>query len=542
MKHSVLFICGLFLLAFNGNSQPFQINWQQCYGGSSEEGGHSIVNTDDGFLLLGTTYSNNGNVSGNHGQNDYWLIKTDLDGNLQWQKCYGGSADETARRIVPCLDGGYLLCGTTYSMSSPGYYNGDVTGNHGSFDYWLVKINAQGTIEWSKCLGGLGYDILLDIAPAEDSGFLICGESDSEDGDVTGNHGLIDAWVVRIDHQGAIKWQRSFGGSDLDNGISIISTTDGGFILISNTSSTDGDVMSYMHGSSDVWIVKGDSMGNIEWEKCYGGSNSEGTGSIISTPDSGYIFVSATTSNDGDVSGLHNPGLYCDIWVVNINHNGTLIWQKCFGGAIIEYAYHIETASDGSYFIGGETQSNDGDVSGNHSYPNMLISDMWLFKISPLGELLSQQCLGGLEYDWLEDFCVLPGGRLMLLGGTETSDNSGDVNCEHHGPGTGDFWLLSVTDSTYVGQEILKSKIEQIQIYPNPGSRIITFEYNLDESAAPGNIVIFDVLGKVQQVFPLHESKGKIQWNVEGVRPGMFYCQLLNGKASFVNKIVIVDP
>ncbi|MCK9423615.1 MAG: T9SS type A sorting domain-containing protein [Bacteroidales bacterium] len=527
----------LFFFYFRVYSQPLTINWQQCYGGNDGEAGHTMLKVNSGFLLFCGTSSNNDQVTGNHGVSDYWLIRTDLNGNIEWQKCYGGNDNEDAIKMSPCLDGGLLLCGSTWSATPLGGYNGDVYGNHGTSDYWLVKVDSLGTIEWSKCYGGALREDLYSITSTSDSGFFLAGWSNSIDGDVTGNHGLYDAWIVKINHSGIIKWEKSYGGSNIDWANNITSTNDGGFIFCGVTYSNDGDALCNFHGGCDVWVVKGDSLGNIEWQKCYGGIDYEGGNSILTTPDGGYIFMGVTASNDGDVTENHGGG---DIWIVKIDHEGNLIWQKCFGGSKDELGYFIKPGNAGSFFIGGATNSNDGDVSGNNSLPYDVYYDMWLIKISSEGTLLWQQCLGGDYVEVLVDLSELLDGQMMLLGSTNTSNNSGDVQCDHHGPGTNDVWLLSVKDTTEVGVDPEKDENISIISYPNPAADEVTIQYSLRGNNLNPFILIYNELGTILKLTPLLERKGKIQWNTGNIGSGVYYYKFCNNQFTKTGKIIIL--
>lgn len=447
-------------------SQPLVINWQQCYGGSNDEFGVSAAKSINGYVLFCGTDSQDGDILGLHGSWDYWVIKTDFSGNILWAKTYGGSQANVESQMKQTSDGEYILLGYTTSN------DGEVQGNHGFADYWVVKIDSLGNIEWSKCLGGSNNEYPYGIDIAKDSGYFCQGYTGSNDGDVTGNHGQYDYWVVKLDHNGTMKWQKTLGGSDNDLGICVSSTMDGGAIVGGSTHSNDGDIQCIRHGNGDSWVLKLDSLGQIEWENCYGGSQNDNISSIISTSDNEYIFTGCTYSNDGDVSGNHGGG---DFWVVKIDHLGNLLWQKCFGGSSLDVPYFIKRSADGNFFIGGDTYSNDGDVHGNNSI-NTSHSDMWLIKIDLLGNLLWQQCLGGLMDEVLRDLVELTGGNLLLLGGTNTSDNSGDVQCNHHGPGTSDVWLISVRDTTFVGIDEKRENYQSVAVYPNPSKEFVVFE------------------------------------------------------------------
>jgi hypothetical protein len=194
-------------------------------------------------VVAGYSLSNNGDVTENHGNyDDYWVVKLNGSGEIQWQKCLGGSSDDRAQSIRQTADGGYVVAG--YSLSN----DGDVTGHYGGRDYWVVKLSGGGEIQWQKSLGGSGYDEAYSIQQTTDGGYVVAGVSNSNDGDVTGHYGGRDYWVVKLSVSGEIQWQKSLGGSRDDYAYSIQQTMDGGYILAGGSRSTNGDVTG-SHGS-----------------------------------------------------------------------------------------------------------------------------------------------------------------------------------------------------------------------------------------------------------------------------------------------------
>jgi hypothetical protein len=224
--------------------------WQKTLGGTATDSANSIQPTSDGgYIVAVDTESTNGDVTGNHGGKDAWVVKLSATGAIVWQKTLGGTDSDTAGSVQPTPDGGYILASLTQST------NGDVTGNHGVDDAWVVKLDAMGIIVWQKALGGTESDAALNIQPTLDGGYILAGFTTSNDGDVTGNHGNGDGWVVKLGATGAVVWQKSLGGTSFDMALSIQPTTDSGCILAGFTSSTDGDVTGN-HGSTDAWVVK----------------------------------------------------------------------------------------------------------------------------------------------------------------------------------------------------------------------------------------------------------------------------------------------
>ena len=353
-----------------------EIEWQKCLGGTKDDYACSVQQiSDGGYIIAGFTKSNDGDVSGNHGSFDYWILKLYSSGEKEWQKCLGGSYDDKAVSIQQTYDGGYIIAGYTSSN------NGDVSGNHGGIDSWIVKLNPLGDMEWQKCLGGIDSDVALFIEQTYDGGYIIAGFTSSNNGDVSGMHGIEDSWIVKLSPLGIIEWQKCLGGSNSDVTNSIQQTTDGGYIIAGSSWSNDDDV-SGNHGESDYWIVKLNSLGEIEWQKCLGGLNYESAFSVQQTIDKGYIIAGYTKSYNGDVVGQHGHN---DYWIVKLNSSGEIEWQKCLGGLGDDWAWLVRQTFDGGYIIVGTTESNDEDVSGNHGS-----GDFWVVKLSPEGTILQE--------------------------------------------------------------------------------------------------------------------------------------------------------
>jgi hypothetical protein len=247
-------------------------------------------------------------VTNNHGYTDFWVVKLNSQGGLDWQKAHGGSYEEVGRFIIQTNEGGYIAAGSTASN------DGEVSGNNGGMDYWVVKMTSSGDIEWQKALGGTDDDEAMYIQQTADQGYVVGGFSYSNDGDVTGNHGDLDYWIVKLTGSGDMEWQKSLGGSGSDE-FNAIKEIPGGYAIGGFSDSNDGDVTGN-HGSTDYWIVKLNQAGNtILWEKSFGGSNSDEAYDIKKTTDDALIITGSSESFDGDVIGNHGSA---DYWVVKI--------------------------------------------------------------------------------------------------------------------------------------------------------------------------------------------------------------------------------
>jgi hypothetical protein len=198
-----------FQIAIAQNGSPL---WQKALGGDKDESAQDMDATSDGGVIVagGTTSSNNGDVTANHGSRDYWIVKMDADGQVQWKKILGGNADDLAQAVRQSVDGGFIIAGTSGST------NGDVTGNHGSQDFWIVKLDNGGNLQWQKTYGGSGADVPYALDLTDDGGYVIAGETYSSNGDVTGNHSSGDYWIIKIDDTGNLQWQKTYGGSAFD--------------------------------------------------------------------------------------------------------------------------------------------------------------------------------------------------------------------------------------------------------------------------------------------------------------------------------------
>jgi hypothetical protein len=181
----------------------------------------------------------------------------------------------------------------------------------------VVKLDSAGNKEWDKCLGGTSIDWCFDACQTTDSGFLLSIGTLSSDGDITGSHGGGEIWLAKLDPAGNLSWSRCYGGSGNENAKTVRQTTDHGYLLCGKTNSSDGDVSSLI-GGTDCWVMKTDSLGAIEWEKTYGGTGNEGVSVVLPTPDGGYAFLGESASNDGDVTGHHGATSGNDLWMVKL--------------------------------------------------------------------------------------------------------------------------------------------------------------------------------------------------------------------------------
>lgn len=470
-----------FILISASISTPYaqpSIEWQRALGGSGSETIQCInLSNDGGYIAAGFTTSNNGDVFGNHGTGDWWVVKLDQTGLLQWQRCLGGSSYENANSVAQSSDGGYIVAGQTNSN------NGDVSGNHGGLDYWLVKLSSMGAIEWQKTYGGSGTDTPYSIQQTIDGGFAIAGHSASTDGDVTGNQGYLDYWIVKLDNTGVIEWEKSLGGSNGgDQAFAMRHTSDGGYILAGESQSTDGDITN-SQGGTDYWVVKLDSTGTIEWDKSLGGDAGDAARSIIQAEDGGYVVVGEVGSiNSGQVVGGYGWG---DYWVVKLSPEGDIEWQKILGGSDADWARSVCQAPDGGFVVPGLTYSTDIDAVGCDG------ADILVFKLNgSTGEVEWKKILGGSAGETVHSIVRTPDGGFILAG--ETYSNDGDVSGNHGGR---DAWVVKLSPETSPTHSPDAGQALPLEIYPNPvtGSHI---SLELPAESNKFRVILTDLLGR----------------------------------------------
>ena len=295
------------------------IVWQKKYGGTYNEEGRNIAAIPDGYILIGLTTSDDGDIGwGFHGTPgivnyfyDIWVARLDISGNIVWKKCLGSYGTEGARDIQPTADGGFIVAGTTTGDG------GDVQGTNGGVDVWIVKLDGNGQIQWQKCVGGSGNEDIHDIELLPDGGYIITGQTTSAD--ATGYHVTdttmitTDAWVARLSATGELQWQKCFGGSRNDVFYDIQLLSDNNFAAVGTTNSTNGDV-SHNNGRNDCWLVKFDPTGSLIWERSFGTANNE-TGNTLTALPTGNLLITANTYTQPTVTWEASQS---DVWLFEV--------------------------------------------------------------------------------------------------------------------------------------------------------------------------------------------------------------------------------
>ncbi|TAH40726.1 MAG: T9SS type A sorting domain-containing protein [Bacteroidetes bacterium] len=464
-------------------SNPPVVQWQNSFGGTGDDEAYSMQQTiDGGYIVAGSSNSIDGDVSGNRGNRDYWVVKLDSVGNLQWEKSLGGSNDDEAYSIQQTSDYGYVVAG--YSKSN----DGDLTINHGSRDFWVVKLNSSGSIQWQKSFGGTNDEWASSIKQTIDGGYMAAGTTESMDGDVSGNHGNLDYWIVKLDSVGNIQWQKCYGGSGGEEAKSIQQTIDTGYIVVGSSDSNNGDI-SWNNGARDYWIVKLNNIGNIEWNRSLGGSDPDGAQSVsLSDPWGwGYIVGGFAESSDGDVNG--HIGYNNDFWILQINPIGVVQWTRSLGGTSSDAAMSIQQTTDYGFIICGVTNSDDGDVQGNHS---QFTSDYWIVKLNNQGSIEWNKCLGGSADEWASSIQQTSDSGYIVAGNSYSND--GDVTNHHGNVGSSDFWVVKLSPDITIGVDEITSTY--FAVYPTITNGDLHIRTN-ENLSLNGTYKILDTQGRI---------------------------------------------
>ena len=490
----VIFLAIAFLFAINkGIAQPNKINWQTCFDKPDTDIPYDILQTDDGYLFLWNNYINT----------KLRITKLSKNGDVISEKEYGGSSDDGGIRMFWTQDGNILVIGATASG------DGDVIENPyaGTSSFWLVKLDPDGNILWNKVFGNNHSNVIEDGFITSDDGALMFGWVTGSGGDVSQYYGAYDMWVVKADKDGNKLWDYTIGSPNIDFGISVIETSDKGVLLGGSSMLDPGgniECEPYTWDNPEAILFKLDSAGNYQWQNCYGGSGKDWIETMVELPD-GYLLGCYGRSNDGDLTGSgyhigysHTGTPTSDVWLVKIDFDGNIRWQKCYGGSGSEVPKTIHPMSNGNIVIVGNTDSNDGDVVGNHLEGT---EDIWLFEINSVGELLWQKCLGSENregYNFMTSF--YKSDNEFVIGATSRRWNGGDIECDVNGADTR-IWLFEIADSTMSLAENF-NKLD-FQIYPNPSNEAFVVELPVSS----GQIDVYNTMGVLLHSQRVSENK-----------------------------------
>jgi hypothetical protein len=241
--------------------------WTQTYG-NGKEVGYSLVETSDGgFAIAGDAGSFGA------GDGDFWLVKTDVNGNMEWNQTYGGVGYESAKALIKASDGGFALAGNKHYS------------DYLECDFWLVKTDRYGNMEWNKTYGGSGFDSANSLIETSEGGYVLAGTTSSF------GAGETDFWLVKTDAHGNLQWNQTYGSADLETSTSLVATSDGGYALAGGRTGLEGGVTGFYPFDNTVILVKTDAYGNMVWKQSYGENlGFKDAYALVTTSDGGFVL------------------------------------------------------------------------------------------------------------------------------------------------------------------------------------------------------------------------------------------------------------
>ncbi|WP_421878704.1 DUF4493 domain-containing protein [Marinoscillum sp.] len=350
------------------------------YGGSLSDLalGGPLVLSDGNFLISGMTESSDGDLTTNNGSRDAWVFKIDPDGNIIWSTTYGSPGIEEIQDIQEDLNGNIIIAGNQSNASV-------------FYDAHIAKVDASGILIWDYIFGGGNEDRVDAVVPLSDGGYLIGGSSYSQ------GPGSPDIWLFKLDTDGILQWEKTFGGFSLDFLGDMIPTSEGGFMIIGSTSSSDGD-LGEDNADGNTWIIKLDASAEIEWEQTYGGTGSEQGVSIL---ENGTGYIASSTTQSSELPGFQGD---VDTWLFQIDFNGNMIWNRAFGTSLKDYCTaNLNTSDDGGYLLGGYSTPLPGNG----------LDEGWLAKVDANGNEIWNKTFAGNHDDQITGVAAIPGGILM---------------------------------------------------------------------------------------------------------------------------------
>lgn len=548
MKHRYLtvvrtgiyhFMFAVALFSGKAFAQAPAIAWDKTFGGTKADALYCVQETSDGGFILGG-YSESG-ITGNKtqaskGSHDYWVIKTDNKGTKVWDKTIGGSGLDQLYAVYQTKDGGYILGG----HSTSGKTGDKSNANKGAYlDYWIVKLDADGNKQWDNNFGTTGFVIneFHDLRQTADGGYIIGGMSDGAmSGDKSENSkGGNDFWVLKLDATGNKVWDKTIGGSGSDNFVSLVQTTDGGYLLAGYSDSpVSGDKTEASKGTFDYWIVKLSADGAKSWDKTIGSSASETLGDLALTADGGFLLGGYTP--DAPISGDKTEasiGLQ-DFWVVKTDANGVKLWDKTIGGTNSDKLFSVAQTQSGEYILGGSSPSK---ISGDKTENNFGVNDYWVALLDANGRKLWTKTVGGNNTSLVTGITGTKDGGI-LMGGRTNSSKINDKSEDGYGI-LDDYWIVKLAAPTVTGFAQGENELQELELYPNPTEKTTGFSLHL-VGTETANVQLFNSLGQLvasTQVLPTTNALGAI--STENLQQGLYTVIISQGNRKALRKVVI---
>ena len=519
------------------------IQWQQVLGGIHSEYLYDVKATPDyGFLLAGSSFSED---SGNKtekgkGDLDYFLWKMDEEGKMEWQKTFGSSGSDYLYSVGLTKDGGFILGGASASLPlTPSQGGGTIPDSEnngdkkepgfGNMDFWILKLDPTGKEEWQVTLGGIGNDQLQSIQQTPDGGYIIGGSSASpslpnqvrdklsQGGELetspnikqSDNFGSFDYWIVKLSVLGEIEWEKTYGGMFSDELKSIVITKDGYLIGGNSNSPVSGNKNAKNLGMNDYWVIQLNEQGEIQWQRTYGGEEDEALAQILET-ENGYLLAGSSNSKTSETKKSDSSN-GTDFWVIEIDQQGEPVWDNAYDfgkwDVLVSASPGPSQGGEPTAFLLGGYASTE---TLNRKTDNKGINDYIALKINAKGEMLWSKTIGGKDTDQLKGLTQTRDGGYILAG---NSDSKKSDDKDRASIGGNDYWVVKLGNEKKTEEER-----QLVEVYPNP-----TYQFTnivISESFTDANVQVFDMVGRKLQEKKLPYRSTPI--DLQGYPPGVY--------------------
>lgn len=493
---------------------------QAGFGGDHFDVTRKIHVLDDGsYILTGESGSaqNTGNkTSDKFGSRDYWVVKMDANFNKLWDKSYGGtSGSQNLSTSIPTSDGNIVLCGRSNCNISGNKTENSLGGN----DYWIVKLDNDGNILWQKTIGASDHETPTSIIELQNGDFLISGDSfsDASSDKTEDGYGGLDVWFVRLSADGStILWDKTIGGDQSDKNPAVAVKNDKIYCSGRSVSGVSGLKTTPDYGSNgSIWSFCMDLNGNILWQKSFASNGVESLAQVLFKDD--YLYTLCLSDGSASYSKSEDSYGSYDLWLIKSDTMGNIIWDRTYGGTGFEN-FPVIKDIDNQIYLGCRTTSG---ISGNKTTSGNGSDDIWIVAIDTSSNIRYQYSFGGGSSETLSDLVRLDNGNMLFFGGAQ-SDNSGDVGVPNYG--LSDYWVFEVDEHLS-----LDELNESFSIYPNPAEDFI----KIQSSSVVSSIDILDQMGRV-----VHSYSDEIVLNIDDLQPGQYFMRVFLNGVSTTKKFI----
>ncbi len=493
------------------------IDWEKNYGGSSHDFLNAVQATQDGgYLLVGHSGSSDFDCDTSYGSNDFFIIKTDSIGQIQWSKHFGGTDWDAAYDVIEISSSNFIIAGRTLSS------NTDVTFSHGSWDIWIIQIDATGNLIWEKTYGGSSFEGVWDMEEASPNAFLLAGYSASNNGDLGSGFGQTDAVVMKIDSLGNLSWLHQFGGNGDDWFYDLQTISDGGIVVTGSTNSVNGQVANN-YGNADAWVVWLDSLGNLISNKTYGGSLYDNFQNALVLANGDLLLTGTTESYDYDVTNNYGQK---DYWLVRTDSSGLILWQKNYGGSGNDIANKTIAPNASEFILCGYSSSTDNDVTGNYG-----LTDFWVVQMDFFGQLVQENHFGS-SLDEGGSIYLVDSANFVLYGSSEGYDY--DIATNYGGR---DYWFAAMQYQSVTGITSISTPSRRVG-FPVPATD--QFSFSLLEGEVVNAIALYDLAGKLIGKPMGTSNKNTYTIDIGELPNGIYITTVQTSRGSFMMQTIVM--